>query len=49
MERKDDSIRNLRHSDHYTWLYILALSFPQANKENCPGFISFYCSVKDSK
>lgn len=49
MERKDDSIRNLRRSDHYTLALHFSSELPRANKENCPDLYSFYCSVKDSK
>lgn len=47
MDKKGNSIRNLRHSDHYNFGFTFSSEFPRANKKNSTDLCSFYCLVKN--
>lgn len=46
MDRKDISMRNLRH-DHYNFGFTFSSELPRANKKNSTDLCSFYCLVKN--
>lgn len=46
MDRKDNSIRNLRHSDHYTLALHLALSFLEPTEGILLIYVVFTLSKK---